>query len=334
MSSKIKLWQIDKDNKPFEIKIENFADTNVEERLESWIETTPSILGENFLIIDRQHSLPNGETVDLLAVDGDGKLVIIELKRGKSRREAIAQALDYETWLSDMKEEDLDDVSSTYFEKKGIKSESLKEAFEDKFGKREVVFNNARRIFIVAPNLDSDTEKIIDYLSSQYKMDINGVTFTYHKDESGRELIIRNVVVSPEERRVRTTYPLQYHLDKISRKNVKTLYSEIFEYFQNEKYRLHSTKYYITIFLNELEVGYIRPRKTMAHIFMYADYYKPEDMQRLVQLSKVDANFRFSYDDTTVTRESGKIISSVEFIRLENQKMFKKYDQEIKNTIE
>lgn len=154
MSSKIKLWQIDKDDKPLEVNIGNFADTNIEQRLESWIETTPNILGENFLIIDRQHSLPNGETVDLLAVDGDGKLVIIELKRGKSRREAIAQALDYETWLSDMKEEDLDDISSTYFEKKGIAYESLKEAFEDKFGKREVVFHSSCSLVILGNHVD------------------------------------------------------------------------------------------------------------------------------------------------------------------------------------
>ena len=79
-----------------------------------------------------------------------------------------------------------------------------------------------------------DTEKIINYLSSQYKMDINGVTFTYYKDDSGREFIIRNVVVSPEERRVRTTYPLQYHLDRISLNNVKTLYTAIFDYFMNQ----------------------------------------------------------------------------------------------------
>jgi len=334
MSQRIKLWQIDKDDKPIEVNVKSFAVTNIEDRLESWIEKTPNILGEKLLIIDRQHVLPNGEKVDLLAVDGDGKLVIIELKREKPRREAIAQALDYETWLSDIKEEEIDNAASTYFKKKGIKWGSLREAFEDNFGKREVVFNNARRTFIVAPNLDADTEKIINYLSLEYKMDINGVTFAYHKDENGRELIIRSVVVSPEVIRTRTLPPLKYHLDRISLKNVKTLYLAIFEYFQKQNYRLHSTKHYITIYLKELEVAWIRPRKTMAHITIYADYYKPEDIQRLAKLSEVDANFNVNYDEKWVTKRGEKIVSSIEVRGLQNLKMFKKYEEEIKKAIE
>lgn len=332
MSSKIKLWRVDKGNKPIEVDTESFDISNLEDRLESWIEVNPSILGEEFLIINRQYRLPNGEKVDLLGIDVDGNLAIIELKRDKGRREAIAQLLDYETLLSNLKEEELNDIAVTYFEENGLEWENLREGFEQNFGKREVSFNSSRRTFIIAPELDATTEKVINYLSSQYGMDINAVTFTYYKDEMNREFIIRNVVVSPEERMVRTTYPLPYHLDRAKNKKVRNLFESIFEYFSKQGYRLHSTKYYITIFLDDLEVGYIRPRKTMAHINLYTDYYRKEDVQRLRKLLKKNKHFKIEYDGKWVTKGNGKIVSRLRLRELD-LKTFQKYDEEIKRAI-
>jgi len=164
-------------------------------------------------------------------------------------------------------------------------------------------------------------------------MDINAVTFTYYKDEMNREFIIRNVVVSPEERIERTTYPLSYHLERTKSKKVRELFESIFEYFKRQGYRLHSTKYYITIFLDDLEIGFIKPRKTMAHIILYADYYKKEDIDRLLKLSKKDKHFKIEYDRNWVTQDNGKIVGSVKLRELD-LKMFQKYYDEIKKAIE
>ena len=333
MSTKIKLWQINKDDKPIDVDTESFDVSNLEERLESWIETKPSILGVELLIINKQHSLPNGEKVDLLAIDADGNLVIIELKRDKGRREAIAQVLDYETLLSDLKEEELDEIAATYFEENKFEWENLREAFQEKFGKRDVSFNSSRRTFIIAPELDATTERVINYLSSQYKMDINAVTFTYYKDEMDREFIIRSVVVSPEERIKRTTYPLSYHLERTKNKKVRELFESIFEYFLKQRYKLHSTKYYISILLDDVDIGYIRPRKTMAHLNLSVDYYKKEDLDRLRKLSKRDKHIKIEYDTSWVTKDNGRILSSVKFRELD-LKTFQKYDDEIKKAIE
>ena len=333
MSSKIKLWQINKDDEPTEVDTEDFDVSNLEERLESWIETNPNILGEELLIINRQYPLPNGEKVDLLAIDAEGKLAIIELKRDKGRREAIAQVLDYEALLSDLKEEDLNDVAVTYFEENKLEWENLREAFQQKFGKSYVPFNSSRRTFIIAPELDTTTEKVVDYLSSQYGMDINAVTFAYYKDEMDREFIIRNVVVSPEERIERTTYQLLYHVDRAKTKKVKELLESIFKYFKEGGYRLHSTKYYISIFRDDLYIGYIKPRKTMAHVNLYVDYYKKEDIERLRKLSQKDKHFKIEYDSSWVTKDNGKIVSRVRFRELD-LKTFEKYDEEIKKGIQ
>ena len=333
LSSKIKLWKIDEADKPFEVDTESFDVSNLEERLESWIERNPTILGEKLLIIDRQHSLPNKETIDLLAVDTEGKVVIIELKRKKTSREVIAQVLDYEAFFSDVKEDELNEIATTYFEQKKLKWENLREAFQQTFGETEVSFNESIRTFIVAPELDETTEKIINYLSSKYKMDINGVTFKYYTDETGRELIIRNVVVSPEERRKRTIYTLNYPLERAKDKKSRSLLESIFEYFSKDNYRLQPTKYYVRIFLNDLEVGWIRPRKTMAHITLYCDFYKQEDVSRLSALSESDPNFEVIFDKEWITKDNAKIISAIRLREL-TLKTFKKYQKEIETIVE
>jgi hypothetical protein len=328
MSSKIKMWEISKEDKPVEIDTERFGKVNLEDRLESWIEKNPSILGEKLLIIRRQYVLPNGEKADLLAVDQDGNLCIIELKKDKTTREVIAQVLNYETLLSNLKEEGLDGIASTYFEEKGLKWENLREAFEEEFGKEGVSFNGSRRTFIIAPQLDETTESTIDYLSSQYKIDMNGITFTYYKDGAGRESVIRNVVVSDEERRQRTTYNLDYHLERAKNKDSRMLLEAIAEYFRNKGFRLHPTKYYISMFLGDTEIGHIKPRKTLAHITLNCDIYEPKEVSRLVELSKKDTHFEVKIDEEWRTKDDGDIISVVRLKGLDLA-TFKKYETEI-----
>src|SRR5207249_9685454 len=98
MATQIKLWQM-RDGKLQQVNEAAFASEHVEKELEDWIEQTPDILGDDLLIIARQRDLPGVGVLDLLGIDGNGKLVIIELKREKTPREAVAQALHYASWF-------------------------------------------------------------------------------------------------------------------------------------------------------------------------------------------------------------------------------------------
>ena len=66
-----------------------------EATLEEFLERDPSLLGERLLVIGRQVRTPYGKYIDLLAMDADGNLNVLELKRDKTPREVVAQALDY-----------------------------------------------------------------------------------------------------------------------------------------------------------------------------------------------------------------------------------------------
>jgi hypothetical protein len=70
-----------------------------EQKLEEMIVADPSILSSNWMLIGRQEPTPFGGRVDLLAIMPDASLVLIELKRDRTPREVVAQALDYASWV-------------------------------------------------------------------------------------------------------------------------------------------------------------------------------------------------------------------------------------------
>ena len=78
-----------------------------EKQLEDVISNDISILDPNLLLIGRQVLTSHGKFVDLLAMDADGKLVVIELKRDRTPRDIVAQLLDYGSWVRELVDEDI-----------------------------------------------------------------------------------------------------------------------------------------------------------------------------------------------------------------------------------
>jgi hypothetical protein len=70
-----------------------------ERRLEDAIEEDISILGlDNLLILGRLVYTAHSKKINILAIDGDGVLYVIELKKDRTPREVVSQALDYGSW--------------------------------------------------------------------------------------------------------------------------------------------------------------------------------------------------------------------------------------------
>ncbi|MGY8831654.1 MAG: endonuclease NucS domain-containing protein, partial [Pseudomonadales bacterium] len=66
-----------------------------EQMLEDMIVSAPRLLSEEWMLIGRQESTGLGGRIDLLAIAPDASLVLIELKRDRTPRDVVAQALDY-----------------------------------------------------------------------------------------------------------------------------------------------------------------------------------------------------------------------------------------------
>ena len=148
------LFRIDpKSDKTEALEEVEFAQIGFQERrnIQEWIAKNPSILGEKLLIIAKEFSDfdRTKERLDLLAVDKRGRLVIIELKRDDSGRDAHWQAIKYASYLSNVKEDVIAGILANY--KGGMSLEDAKSKIMGHLGADDLDgLNNGQRIILAS----------------------------------------------------------------------------------------------------------------------------------------------------------------------------------------
>jgi len=198
MAENVRIWKIIDNNNLYEI---NKGKLNLEERIEKWIEKDISIISGNLLIIGRQVETAFGGIIDLLCIDSVGDLNIIELKRDKTPRDITAQILDYASWVQDLSNESINEIANTYLKGRG----PLEEAFKKHFNcDLPDILNEYHKMYVVASEIDSSSERIINYLSDTYGLGINAVTFHYFVDDTGKEYLARLFLIEPSQVEYRT----------------------------------------------------------------------------------------------------------------------------------
>jgi hypothetical protein len=165
-----------------------------EKLLENMIEADPSILDAEWLIIGRQVQTAFGGFVDLLAIAPDGSLVVIELKRHKTPREVVAQAIDYASWVEKLEADAISKIYERY-----SAGGSLEDAFLKRFdvSLQEENLNQTHQIVVVAAELDSSSERIISYLSAR-DIAVNAVFFEVFSNGDD-QFLVRRWFVDPAE---------------------------------------------------------------------------------------------------------------------------------------
>lgn len=135
-----------------------------EKQLEEMIINEPCLLSEEWLLIGKQVQTSYGAIIDLLALAPDGSLILIELKRDRTPREVVAQAIDYASWIEGLAPENLAEIYSRF-----SSTGNLASAFFDKFNSQLVEddLNQSHQIIIVAAELDASTERIVTYLNNR-----------------------------------------------------------------------------------------------------------------------------------------------------------------------
>lgn len=165
-----------------------------EQQLEDMIVREPRILSSEWMLIGRQEITSHGGRIDLLAIAPDGALVLIELKRDRTPREIVAQALDYASWVAGLKTEQLVQIYGRF--KKGG---SLGQDFKQRFGTEldEDTEERPHQIIIVAAELDPASERIVGYLN-QRNIAINVVFFQVFQ-HGDQQLLSRVWLIDPGE---------------------------------------------------------------------------------------------------------------------------------------
>ena len=198
MSDSIRIWSVDG---------EALAElprqpVDLESRLEDWMDADVSVLSDDLLVIGRQLDTEGGGTLDLLCLDRNGDVVVVELKRGKTPREVVAQVLDYAAWAADLSFDQIQSIASDTF------PEGLDHAFRQRFdADLPDVLNADHYLLVVASEIDSRSERIIRYLAETHGVRINAVTFNYFRADDGGEFLARTHLIEPDIAEERTERP-------------------------------------------------------------------------------------------------------------------------------
>lgn len=194
MATEIRTWEII-DGALMEVSTSLVENGRKErEDLEKWIKTEVNILGDDVRIIGQQVYTDSGP-LDYLGIDSKGNLVIVELKRDRLPREALAQAIDYASDIAKWERDRISEVCINYTGQSidDFIAENYEDIDEDSF-----VINESQRLLLVGFSIDSSLARMIEWLSDRYDLAINAILLKYVKTSSGNELLSRTAII-PEE---------------------------------------------------------------------------------------------------------------------------------------
>jgi len=193
MPIEVAMWRLGETPEPV-----TFVPMALEAKLEEMLAQDISVLSPDLMLVGRQVRTSYGKLIDLLAIDREGNLSVIELKRDKTPRDAVAQLLDYGSWAMELA---YADVAAIYAEQSP--GRSLEEGFAETFGTdaSPEELNRSQQLILVASQLDASSERIIKYLAESFGVPVNAVFFRYFRDED-REYLARTWFVDPAEAEV------------------------------------------------------------------------------------------------------------------------------------
>jgi len=166
-----------------------------EKLLEEILEGDIALLGlpSSLMVIGRQVVTDFAGRVDLMAIDQEGTLYVIEIKKDRTPREVVAQAMDYGYWVGRLGYDDVRSIFSNYREGADFEDE-FRRVFE--LDPPEAI-NVAHQLVIVASALDPASERIVTYAKG-FDMPMN-VVFFQGFQENGAQYLTRTWLIDPTE---------------------------------------------------------------------------------------------------------------------------------------
>ena len=191
------LYRIEKDDITLLDETTLPSEEILENHLEDWVEQESDILGEPLLIIGRQVQIGDvKDTLDLLAVDKNGHLVVIELKRDRTGRDVDFQALKYVSYISRWGYDNINKQAENYFQQYLNKNDfNLVEELEN-FCEKDYELNGEQRIIIVGRKIDKKIGSVALWLLD-HKISMKVVEVTPYKDNDNIYLYPKIIIPPP-----------------------------------------------------------------------------------------------------------------------------------------
>ena len=238
----MKLFTIDKDGKFVQFKEQEFKEENKEIDLEILLENNPEYFFDNsrILVIGRQVTTNLNTFIDLLGVDQFGNTVVIELKRGKTPRETLAQLIEYASFIDNLDYEQLNEIYQNYSGEDASLEDYHQEYYKSETDDK-VSWNKNSKLVIVASEITPEIKQTAMYLRKK-GLDIYCVEFKYFVNNADNKMISSDFVVG-DEQFIRTKIKSSAQLPKTDKdkfiqeldKNGKFVFESLFEFAKREK---------------------------------------------------------------------------------------------------
>ncbi|MDR6221300.1 hypothetical protein [Deinococcus soli (ex Cha et al. 2016)] len=188
MPVELAIWKLSTKPEPVQL-----TGLDQESTLEKALKADLSIVDPDLMLLATQVQTDHGKRIDLLAMDRQGDLVILELKRSMTPREVVTQTLDYAAWVKTLSAEQVEEIyRGTH------PGTELRAGYADAFGTPDQypdAINVRQRMIIVASALDAITERIVAYLS-EFSVPVNAVFFRAFK-QGDTEYLARTWLIDP-----------------------------------------------------------------------------------------------------------------------------------------
>ncbi|MDB5352685.1 MAG: hypothetical protein JWN86_3932 [Planctomycetota bacterium] len=203
------MYKVDvKGKRLIELAPKRLSELGMKERfdVQEWLEKSPGILGEDLLIIGKEHALPSGIRLDLLAIDKRANLVVVELKRDESGPSVEWQAIKYASYCSNFTATDIFDLYAAYL---GTDADDAQIRIEQFIEEEPERLNEGQRIILVAREFHSDVVSAVLWLRD-FEVEIKCVRLRSYVDDEGSLFITPDVII-----------PLPEARDYVERREVK-----------------------------------------------------------------------------------------------------------------
>jgi hypothetical protein len=207
---KIQLWSVESSGEKLRAEpVDNVNNTETEQGLEDLLASSPDLLMSNLTLIGRQVPTEAG-ALDLLGIDSDGRLVVLELKRGTLTREAVAQVLDYASDLAITDDDKFSRLIEEHSGRGGIDQiEDFSDWYSQEYPNEAGSLADPPKTVLVGLGADERARRIVNFLADA-GIDIQLLTFHAFRSD-GKLLLARQIEsVAPATSRDRTaalSYP-------------------------------------------------------------------------------------------------------------------------------
>ena len=256
----MKLYGIDGENRFQEYIETGFQKEYQELNLEEWMESNSDSIVEDgkLFIIGRQVVTNLGGYIDLLAVDRQGAIVVIELKRDRTPRETIAQALEYASFIESLDYNLVEDIYRVYMGDENVILARDHQSYFELTSDEIVTLNKDQRIVIIGQRISPEVRQTASFLRMK-GIRTTCVEFSFFKTSEGKRLFSTEIVVGMEtpmksrvssETLVKTTEPkFMQALDDFG----IPVFSRFFEWIKGKSYfvRWGTKGFSVNVLLNE-----------------------------------------------------------------------------------